>query len=337
MSISIPHVSSLHTHHVSRSRSEILQQRYALTFHSYHHSNKLTCQPGIDFTTARHDTYPYIDPTKYDLTGKSVLITGASKGVGKATALSYAKAGASHIALAARSSLTAIIDEVKQAALAANRPAPTVLAVQIDVTDQSSVSAAVETISSAFSNRLDILVNNAGYLSEFSGIPDSNPDEWWKDWEVNVKGVYLVTRAFWPLLVASSLKIIINVASIGAMMISPGSSAYGSTKLAVLRFTEYINQDHGEGKDGLCAIAMHPGGVMTELAKGMPEHLHGYLMDTPELAGDTIAWLGAERREWLGGRYVSAAWDMEELVGRREEVVKGDLLKVRLAVNSFPM
>jgi NAD(P)-dependent dehydrogenase (short-subunit alcohol dehydrogenase family) len=132
------------------------------------------------------------------------------------------------------------------------------------------------------------------------------------------------------------MKIIINVASIGALVVSPLSSAYGSTKLAVLRFTEYINQDHGEGKDGMCAIAMHPGGVATELAQGMPEHLHGHLVDTPALAGDTIAWLGAERRTWLGGRYVSAAWDMEELERRKEEVLRGDLLKVRLAVNGFP-
>jgi hypothetical protein len=86
----------------------------------------------------------------------------------------------------------------------------------------------------------------------------------------------------------------------------------------------------------MLAIAMHPGAVTTELAKGMPEEIHGFLVDTPELAGDTFMWLGAERREWLGGRYVNAAWDLEELEERREDIVKEDLLKVRLAVNMFP-
>lgn len=75
---------------------------------------------------------------------------------------------------------------------------------------------------------------------------------------------------------------------------------------------------------------------MTDLAKGMPEVMMPYLVDTPELAGDTICWLGAERREWLGGRYVSANWDMEEVCGRRAEIEKGDLLKMRIAINSFP-
>ena len=56
------------------------------------------------------------------------------------------------------------------------------------------------------------------------------------------------------------------------------------------------------------------------------------LVDTPELAGDTIVWLAAGRKTWLTGRYVSCNWDMEELERKRDEIVKGDLLKFRLAV-----
>jgi hypothetical protein len=86
----------------------------------------------------------------------------------------------------------------------------------------------------------------------------------------------------------------------------------------------------------MVAIAVRPGGVMTELAANMPEVMHHLLVDTPQLAGDTLAWLGSERREWLGGRYVNAAWDMEELSGKKDDIVKRDLLKVRMAVNTFP-
>jgi NAD(P)-dependent dehydrogenase (short-subunit alcohol dehydrogenase family) len=206
---------------------------------------------------------------------------------------------------------------------------------KLDVTDRNNVEGVAKEVAAAFDGRLDVLINNAGYLSKFVGVPDSDPDEWWRDWEVNVKGVYLVTRACWPMLLKSSLKVIINVSSVGATFVPPQSSAYGSTKLVMCRFTEYINQDHGEGQDGMLAVAIHPGGVKTELAMNMPEERHAALKDEPELPGDTFAWLASERREWLGGRWINANWDMEELSRKREEIVKNDLLKVRLAVNTF--
>ena len=71
---------------------------------------------------------------------------------------------------------------------------------------------------------------------------------------------------------------------------------------------------------------------MTELAGNMPKETHGILTDKPEVAGHTIVWLTQRKQEWLAGRYVSCTWDMGELFGMKEEVVKGDLLKVRMAV-----
>jgi NAD(P)-dependent dehydrogenase (short-subunit alcohol dehydrogenase family) len=210
-----------------------------------------------------------------------------------------------------------------------------ILAVTLDVTSQSSVESAFQIVSSAFSNHLDILINNAGTLSRFGGIPDTNPAEWWLDFETNVKGTYLVTRAFMPLLQASSLKLILNITSIAALYMPAHGSAYATSKLAILRFTEYMHQDHGPGKDGIVCTAVHPGTMETELARGMPEEYSAWFLDTEKMAGDTCVGLSRERREWLGGRYVSANWDMEELEGMEEEVVQGDLLRVRLAVNLF--
>lgn len=283
-------------------------------------------------STDRTDTYPYIDPKKANLKGKNVFITGASRGLGKATAISYAQAGASGIALGARSSLEPVVQEVLQAAKNAGHPEPRITAVSLDVTSRESVDAAAKKVSQDLDGRVDILINNAGYFFELQEIQDIDPDEWWRMWEVNVKGPYLVFRAFHPLLLKSSLKILVNVVSVGAVVLLPLSSAYGPSKLATLRITEQINQDNGEGKDGILAIAVHPGGVLTDMGKLLPEHLHELLPDTPQLSGDTLAWLGAERREWLGGRYVSANWDLEELSGKKEEIVEKDLLKVRLAV-----
>lgn len=89
------------------------------------------------------------------------------------------------------------------------------------------------------------------------------------------------------------------------------------------------------GKEGLIAFSVHPGGVPTELANGMPEYMVKILTDTPELAADTFVALTAERKEWLGGRYVSVNWDLEELEAKKEEILQGDLLKVRLAVGGL--
>jgi NAD(P)-dependent dehydrogenase (short-subunit alcohol dehydrogenase family) len=176
------------------------------------------------------------------LNGKNVLITGASRGIGKATAISYAKAGTSGIALAARSSLEGIVKEVKEAAASSGHPKPKVLNLEVDVTDRASVEASAKEVSEAFNGVLDVLINNAGYLSSFAGILDSNPDDWWRNYEVNVKGVYLVTRAFFPMLVKSTSKIVINITSIGALTLVPGISAYGTSKLAILRFTEFVTR-----------------------------------------------------------------------------------------------
>lgn len=110
----------------------------------------------------------------------------------------------------------------------------------------------------------------------------------------------------------------------------PGASAYQTTKFAICRFTEFLNVEYAE--KGLVAFAAHPGGVKTELALNMPEHMHKVLTDTPEMSGDALTWLGKERREWLAGRYVSCAWDMEELEGKKEDIVAGNLLKFSVAM-----
>jgi hypothetical protein len=83
---------------------------------------------------------------------------------------------------------------------------------------------------------------------------------------------------------------------------------------------------------GMVCFAIHPGGVKTELALNMPEAMHEVLQDEPALPADTIVWLGKERRPWLGGRFVSVTWDMEELESKKDEIVKGDLLKFRMVL-----
>lgn len=73
---------------------------------------------------------------------------------------------------------------------------------------------------------LDVLVNNAGWLEIFKPIGESDVDEWWYTWEVNIRGLYLVTKTFLPLVLKSKEKTIVNLSSEGAHLLAPGVSAH---------------------------------------------------------------------------------------------------------------
>lgn len=114
--------------------------------------------------------------------------------------------------LGARSGLDASEEAVKKAAKDAGRTPPKVLKLELDVTNPASVAqAAAEVETSA--GRLDVLVNNAG-LIDMTMIQDSDPETWWRVWEVNVKGPYLIARAFLPLMLKheDSLKRVVTTA-----------------------------------------------------------------------------------------------------------------------------
>lgn len=258
-------------------------------------------------------------------------MTGASKGIGRATAISYARAGVSYLAIGARSSLDSLITDIKTAAKEAGKQEPKILPLKLDIVDEASVSAARTSVEKDF-GRLDILINNAGYLERFVRITESDTSEWWRSMTTNILGPYLVTKAFIPLLLSSlnGLKTVVSAASIGLHSVRPGGFGYQGAKLWVMRLGEYLMKDYRE--EGLLAFCIHPGSVMTELASNMPKEMHKVLVDTPELGADSIVWMTRERREWLGGRYASVNWDMEELGKMKGEIVERDLLKMRMTV-----
>ena len=242
--------------------------------------------------------------------------------------IGYAKAGASQIAVAARASIST--QELVEAAKGVGRPEPHILTLKLDVTNRNSTEAAAKQVEKEF-GKLDILINNAGYLGKWAPMGEDDPDDWWTHYEVNLKGIYLTSRALIPSLLKSELKTVVNVSSGGAHVALKGASGYQLSKLAILRFSEFLNSDYGD--EGLLAYSVHPGGVETDLARNMPKEAQArFLVDQPELPGEVIPWLTSQKRDWLAGRYVSVTWDMGEFEARREEVVKGDLLKVRMAV-----
>ncbi|KIX92729.1 uncharacterized protein Z520_11581 [Fonsecaea multimorphosa CBS 102226] len=290
---------------------------------------------SANFTQVIHnDTYPFIDSrAKSNHTGRAVFITGGNRGIGKAIAISFAQAGASFIGLGCPDGFgdPPVSIEIENAAKQCGRPPPTVLLLDLDVTDSASVAAAAARVQKS-SQRLDVLVNNAGFMTPALPIVEAKIDSWWKTLEVNLRGTFLMCKFFTPLLngTADGLQTLVNVNSVAAHNLRPEASAYGTSKFAILKLTEFLLVE--QRMQGLLAFSVHPGGVMTQLAGAMPKETHASFTDSPSLAGDTIAFLTSERREWLAGRYLSCTWDMEELLARQKEIEEGDKLKVRLVL-----
>nr|POE87761.1 short chain dehydrogenase andi [Quercus suber] len=281
-----------------------------------------------------NDTYAGIDPTNANMTGKAVFITGASKGVGKATAVSYAKAGASYIAIGARGDMSSTEAAVKQAAADAKHTEPKVLCLKLDVGDKASVDKAAANIAEAF-GKLDVVINNAGILGNMQKIQESDPDDWWQTMTVNLQGPYLITRACLPLLLKSELKTLITVASVGAHLVTPSASAYQTSKIAVTRLMEFVNVEYGE--QGVIAFSVHPGNILTDIVgngENMDPGMKVLFTETPYLCADSLVYLSKERRAWLGSRYVNCTWDLVELCGeaKKKEIIDGDKLRVKMVV-----
>ncbi|KAK5098669.1 hypothetical protein LTS08_006047 [Lithohypha guttulata] len=257
-------------------------------------------------------------------------------GVGHATAIAFARAGASAIAVA---DLHGVSDDsvakIKKAALQAGRAAPFILGYKVDIADRDSVMEMHDEISRAFNGHLDVVVNSAAHMEPDQRIRDSDPEMYWRTWEVNVRGLLNMIQSFLPLMLStrehySGLCTMINVSSSGALSAKPRNGSYRCSKLAGLRWTESLYLDYGN--EGLLTFCVNPGAIKTRITKDAPKAVRDLLPDSPDIAGDTIVWLASERREWLGGRYVSCPWDMEILVSMKDDIVQGDKLKLTMTL-----
>lgn len=286
--------------------------------------------------TAHHATYAAIDPQstlKGSAQDKVVFIAGASRGIGQATAVAFAQAGAKAIYLTARSK--AALEETR--ALIAQANAQTQCALSVcDVTNAEEVKAAVADCVAKFGS-IDVADANAGYLGPWKKIGESDPANWWHNWEVNVRGAYHVIRYAIPQLALSAKRLaaegksgghLILLSSIGAQLLMPGASDYQSSKHAINRLCEFVQVDHAD--DEIKCFALHPGGVSTELGLSMPQAMHAYLIDEPALAAGFAVWLCSGQADWAKGRYLSANWDVTELSKLRESILGDDLLVNRM-------
>ena len=286
--------------------------------------------------TAHHARYDAIDPQsalKNSAAGKVIFISGASKGIGQATATAFAEAGAKAVYLTARSQEA--LKETQSLVTKANSDTQCAYSV-CDVTDASQVEAAAEDCVTQFGG-IDVADANAGYLGPWVKIGDSDPEGWWRNWEVNMQGSYHVIRYTLPHLIESAKTRasegrsgghLILISSIGAQFVMPGASDYQTSKHAINRLCEFVQSDHFD--DGIKCFAMHPGGVATDIGYSMPAHMHEYLTDDPNLAACFAVWLSSGAADWAKGRFLSANWDVDEFTAFKSEILSDDLLVNRL-------
>ena len=187
--------------------------------------------------------------------------------------MSYAKAGASFIGLGCPEDFGDSKAEIEAAAQAAGRPFPKVFCYQLDVTDSKSVARVAAEVK-AISPKLDILINNAGFMTPALPVVEADEELWWKTFEIKLKGTFLMYKHFTPLLLDTDggLKTVVNINSAAAHNLRLHASAYGTSKWAVLKFTEFLLVE--QAKEGILAFSAHPGGIMTQLAETMPKETH---------------------------------------------------------------
>ncbi|MCL4200247.1 3-oxoacyl-ACP reductase FabG [Patescibacteria group bacterium] len=200
----------------------------------------------------------------FDLSGKVALVTGASSGMGRATAIALANQGAKVVAAARRmDKLEALVAEIKSRGKEA-------LAVQMDVTKRNEVDAAVHAAATTF-GKLDILVNNAGVL-DYSPFLDMKEEAWDKVIDTNLKGYFYAAQAAALEMAKTKWGRIINIASIASGGVGVGFpmiSHYCASKGGVIGLTEALA---GElGPSNITVNAIGPGGVTTEMTQGMTD------------------------------------------------------------------
>ena len=185
--------------------------------------------------------------------GKTVLITGASRGIGAATAQHLASLGA-NVVLTARSG-----DALEQIA---TQIGPQAKAIACDVSDYDQVKSAVDLALAHFGS-LDILVNNAGLLAPVHRLAEFAPKDWDQIIDVNVKGVFYMMHAALPIMIKQGGGTIINISSGAAYGVLEGWSHYCASKAAVLQLTRSGHEEYGT--QGITCLGLSPGTVATEM------------------------------------------------------------------------
>jgi 3-oxoacyl-[acyl-carrier protein] reductase len=236
------------------------------------------------------------------LKGKTVMITGASRGIGKTSALMMAKEGADMILCDVSDAVQVVADEIQAFGGKA-------ISVICNVTDRDSVQAAVEQAVAVF-GKVDVLVNNAGVTGDATLLKMSE-EQWDKVIDVNLKGTFNMGQAVAKVMTAAGGGAIINTASVVGLYGNFGQSNYAATKWGVIGLTKTWCKELGKFNVRVNAVA--PGFIMTEMTAAMPDKVLDMMKDksplkrlgTPEDVANAYIFLASDEAAFMSGSVLS--------------------------------
>lgn len=268
------------------------------------------------------------------LEGTVAIVTGAGRGIGREIALHQARAGAK-VAVLARTAR-----EIEETAALIATEGGKAMAVPVDLVDRAAVETAIQRIAAEF-GPVDTLVNNHGSFRAFGPIWECDPETWWSDIEINLRGTFHTCRTIAPMMRKQRRGRIVNLVGGGTGNSFPNGSGYASSKAAIMRFTECFNDTVKDA--GVYAFAVDPGLVrtaMTELQLNSDEgkkHLPDIerLFDEginipPSRAAALIADIAAGRFDKLAGRMLRGVEDRDALEQAMDDLVATDGRALRL-------
>jgi NAD(P)-dependent dehydrogenase (short-subunit alcohol dehydrogenase family) len=227
----------------------------------------------VPFTKSWHsEPYPFISPTRPELSaaGKNVVVTGGGTGIGKATAIAFAQAGAKSVAIVGRrlDRLETAAEEIKQAAAAAASDSTTARTTQVlletgDVTQLASIESALTKIVKKV-GKIDIFASNAGVLPEEAPVFGYSETELRKSLEINVMGTFNSLQAFLPLAASSGAKLFNMSSGIGhwaPLPEVPGVFGYAAAKAAAVKIVDYFASENPD----IHVVNIMPGIIATEI------------------------------------------------------------------------
>ncbi|MDV2990183.1 MAG: 3-oxoacyl-ACP reductase FabG [Dehalogenimonas sp.] len=234
------------------------------------------------------------------LTGKTAVVTGAGRGIGRAVALRLAAEGASMV-------LNSLSDSAANVAAEITAAGGQAVAVRGDVSKTEEVTALIESAVTAF-GRLDILVNNAGVTRDNLLLRMSEED-WDAVLDTNLKSVYLCCRAaLKPLLKSRDSGRIINISSIIGLSGNAGQVNYAASKAGIIGLTKSLAKELASRRITVNAVA--PGFIVTDMTAGMNEEAREALvkriplgsLGTPEDVAAAVAFLASEEARYITGQ-----------------------------------
>jgi NAD(P)-dependent dehydrogenase (short-subunit alcohol dehydrogenase family) len=258
------------------------------------------------------------------------VVTGASRGIGRATALALGNAGFP-VAVVARSA-----EALEETRLLVEQTGTTAVAVVADVTDPEAVARTVAAIERN-AGAISVLVNNAGSLRAIGPLWETDPGDWWSDVMTSLAGAYNFCREIVPRMIARGEGRIVNLTSYAGARPAPYQSAYGCGKAAVNSLTESLAAELAEHR--LSAFSVAPGFTRTEMTahltsseagrRWLPEVGTGDVVDAEQTA-QLIALIAGGGADELSGRLLHTLDEIDVLLAGVEEIRRDDLYTPRV-------